>query len=144
MANKKCSKCGETKPLSEFHQRKNSKDGHQGWCKSCAITNSVAYHKANPERKIAYDKTTSLRKYGLKPVDYALILGSQGNVCLICGRSPGNIRFAVDHNHETGEVRGILCSSCNTALGFMKDNPDLLRRAADYLDFFNGKGVTLL
>jgi hypothetical protein len=78
-----------------------------------------------------------LRKYGLTPENFELLLNRQGGVCAICGTPPSQKkRLAVDHNHKTGAVRGLLCDSCNHAIGEMKDSPSLLRRAAKYLDGF--------
>jgi hypothetical protein len=73
--------------------------------------------------------------YGLSVDDYENMTAAQGGVCAICGESnPSGRRLAVDHNHATGAVRKLLCATCNTALGQMRDNPDLLRKAADYLE----------
>jgi hypothetical protein len=70
--------------------------------------------------------------------EYDALLESQGGRCAICRTDePGgkhNTHFMVDHDHETGEVRGFLCGACNVALGVMKDDSVRLRAAADYLD----------
>ena len=74
-------------------------------------------------------------RYGITLEDYALMLAEQGGVCAICGTPPSEARVLdVDHCHESGTVRGLLCRSCNLCLGRMSDDPDLLRRAADYLE----------
>jgi hypothetical protein len=69
------------------------------------------------------------------------MLVAQGGGCAICGstdtKGPGQF-FAVDHCHETGAVRGLLCLCCNTALGQLGDDVDLLRRAIDYLNRTRG------
>jgi hypothetical protein len=76
-----------------------------------------------------------LQKYGISPEDYKKALDLQNGVCAICkkpctcGRS-----LAVDHNHETGWVRGLLCSKCNRAIGLFKDSRELLLEAASYLE----------
>lgn len=63
------------------------------------------------------------------------MLKAQQYVCLIClGADATGRRLAVDHDHTTGKVRGLLCGACNTALGKMRDSPEQLRRAADYLE----------
>lgn len=64
------------------------------------------------------------------------MLHNQGNKCKICEthESEFDKRLAVDHCHKTGKVRGLLCSSCNTSLGKFKDDPEILRRAINYLE----------
>jgi len=71
-------------------------------------------------------------KYGINHSEYAALLETQGGGCAICGASDSTL--PVDHDHSTGAIRGILCHSCNVSLGHMKDNPDLLRAAALYLE----------
>lgn len=64
----------------------------------------------------------------------------QGGVCAICGEKEtrtrrGNlVRLSVDHDHTTGSIRGLLCTRCNTAVGLMQDEPELLRKAIEYLE----------
>jgi hypothetical protein len=62
---------------------------------------------------------------------YDSVLVAQGDGCAICKKSDD---LAIDHDHDTGLFRGILCRSCNAALGMFKDDSDLLRRAAEYLE----------
>lgn len=69
-------------------------------------------------------------KYGLTEKDYEAIKELQGGKCLICGRGG---RLVVDHDHESGEVRGLLCSNCNTGLGMFKDSVQSLQNAILYL-----------
>ena len=74
--------------------------------------------------------------YGITSATYDRILKSQDHCCAICyTNEPGGsgIHFHVDHCHETGDVRGLLCSQCNQVLGLMEDNPGLLIQAAEYL-----------
>jgi len=75
------------------------------------------------------------RQYGITPEDYARLYREQGGVCAICKGvpKPGE-RFHVDHDHETGALRSLLCGKCNTALGMFLDSPELLREAAAYLE----------
>ena len=72
-------------------------------------------------------------KYGITADRYDLILDSQGGICSICKRPPKTRRLAVDHDHKTKRVRGLLCHLCNQGLGFLR-TAVLLRRAADYLE----------
>lgn len=71
-----------------------------------------------------------LRRYGVTPEEYAALLDNCHGLCTICKSSDPLI---VDHNHSTGNVRGLLCNSCNTGLGLFRDNPELLAHAVDYL-----------
>lgn len=78
-----------------------------------------------------------LKKFGLTIDDFKRILEAQGGGCGICGTSePGSkkwTRLFVDHCHVTNKVRGVLCHHCNATLGHMKDSPELLRSAIEYL-----------
>lgn len=78
-----------------------------------------------------------LRRYGITREWYDRTLEEQGGCCAICltseiGRK-GHTHFHVDHDHDTGQVRGLLCDLCNRGLGYFKDNENLLTKAADYL-----------
>lgn len=76
------------------------------------------------------------KTYGITAEEYDALYRWQGGRCAICRRATGAARrLAVDHNHETGEVRGLLCKPCNRyGLGmFARDNPEVLDRAAEYL-----------
>lgn len=70
---------------------------------------------------------------GLSPADYQAMLDEQGGVCAICGDPPGVQALAVDHDHATGYVRGLLCTNCNHLLGKAKDNRTVLEAAIAYL-----------
>lgn len=74
------------------------------------------------------------KKYGITAEDYDNLYKFQGGKCAICQRATGaRRRLAVDHNHATGEVRGLLCSICNKLLGQARDSPEFFVRAAEYL-----------
>ena len=72
--------------------------------------------------------------------DYNLLAEVQGNKCAICGTAPTNKKLDLDHCHETKKIRGLLCNNCNRGLGHFKDNPELLRKAIDYICDITGKG----
>lgn len=72
-------------------------------------------------------------KYGLSLPKIEKILESQGNKCAICETALSRFRMAVDHCHESGRVRGLLCSNCNSGIGMLKDSADIVYRALDYL-----------
>lgn len=66
--------------------------------------------------------------------EYRRMLASQGGACAICGVRPRRRRLAIDHDHETGAIRGLLCGNCNLGIGHFADDPGLLQKAASYLD----------
>lgn len=78
-------------------------------------------------------------KYGISEEDYQRMLLDQGGVCAVCGKGEARVfngklcPLSVDHCHRSGKVRGLLCSHCNVGIGNLKDDPDLLRKAAQYL-----------
>jgi len=77
-----------------------------------------------------------LDRFGLSPSDYQLLLRLQGYNCAVC-QQPLKLKqykFAVDHCHDSDDVRGVLCIRCNTSLGAFDDDPDVLLRAAEYLN----------
>jgi formate dehydrogenase maturation protein FdhE len=66
--------------------------------------------------------------------DYDNMLTAQNGVCAICGNPPkSGKKLVVDHNHKTGEVRGLLCTPCNTGIGLLKDNQAILKNASNYI-----------
>lgn len=103
------------------------------------------YTKTHKEQKNAYTKRNADKlydkylknKYGISLKEYEVLLKIQNNVCAICKSPSNNKKMAVDHDHKTGKVRGLLCSSCNTSLGGFKDNIQILNAAADYINNHN-------
>ena len=91
----------------------------------------------------AYKEYLLQRNFGISLEDFNSLLDSQGHSCAICRKQNGSDKhrgkhtkqLGVDHDHDTGAVRGLLCNDCNRALGQFKDNPEYLRRAADYVEF---------
>lgn len=101
------------------------------------------YNREHRKEILDYNRK---RKYGLDNVKYDIILKKQNGVCAICLKpetykhQSGKIKeLAVDHNHKTGEVRGLLCSRCNITLGLVDDNLEILNVAIDYLKSFKNK-----
>lgn len=73
------------------------------------------------------------KKYGITEKDYNILLKKNNGGCWICGRKPKKRRLCVDHNHKTGQVRGLLCYKCNYGLPWFNDDPELLMKANKYL-----------
>lgn len=80
------------------------------------------------------------RVYGITLIDYKAMLDSQNHLCKICGaegflmKEHHQIKLVVDHCHQSGKVRGLLCHNCNRALGLLKDSPEILLSAKNYLE----------
>lgn len=99
--------------------------------------------RGSPEAWAVQRKHNYKRKFGITVEEYEQMRDAQSSRCAICGTDEPNGRVSkhtaeywlhVDHDHETGKVRALLCSHCNTTLGKMNDDPELLRKAADYLE----------
>jgi hypothetical protein len=114
---KHCRACGEVKPHSAWHRNATASDGLSTRCKACRAVRGRQDHLK--------------RRYGITEAERDELVASQGGVCCICLSAPA---AHVDHCHRTGRVRGVLCFSCNAALGQFKDRPDAIRRAAAYVE----------
>lgn len=119
-----CGKCGESKPQWCFKPR----------CKNCDECNSKHRKRPNHDARARAAWAYGLRKLGLEPEDYDRMFEEQDGKCAIC-RKPevSGKRLAVDHDHETNRVRGLLCRNCNVALGLLKDDVERLQNAVCYL-----------
>lgn len=131
-----CSACGEEKELSLFPHRNGRRYGLR--CKACLAAQERRRRSENPdyrERQILSCRRYMLkRNYGLTLEEYECIVAEQDGGCAVCGRKNFAGRYlAVDHDHETGLVRGALCDNCNRAIGLFEDRAELLDRAATYL-----------
>lgn len=154
---KRCSRCDTWKTLDAFYRDRSQTDGRYRQCRACAAETKklsnrrvreqdpdnwntrrraavARYRERHPHRVKATDKAQNLRKFGLTPAGFAALKQEQGGQCAICRAEPAPTRdLAVDHDHATGKVRGLLCSNCNTALGLFGDNPERLDAAREYL-----------
>ena len=103
-------------------------------CSRCA-KREYDSRRVRPPQDPEYMRAYVLRtKYGLTTEQYAAMEQAQGNVCAVCSeRCSTGRRLAVDHDHATGAVRGLLCHRCNRAIGLLGDDAALLRAAAEYL-----------
>ena len=144
---KRCGKCTKLLPHESFPRCRSAADGLYSKCRLCCkayrsqphvkarnLGHCVKWAKHNPEKINATARRLHLRRaYGLTPDEYAALLESQGGGCAICHRLPGKRNFAVDHDHETGRPRGLLCNGCNVGLGGFRDDLTLLEAAGAYL-----------
>lgn len=151
---KHCNKCNTTKPTSDFHRDSTARDGLCGHCKDCKKRNTRKWYGDNRERQQEYERKRRQddpdrdrrmnyrKKYGITLERYDEMLAAQGGVCAICAQPEQRketANLAVDHCHATGEVRGLLCSNCNRAIGLLADDPERLRSAAEYLTRRSGR-----
>lgn len=131
-----CYMCKVDKPKTEFTTNLRAKGGLHSYCNDCRLARAKRDRKRNEDKQRIWDRKRVLRKYGLTIEDYESMLVQQNGTCAICdGTKTGykNGTFAVDHCHTTNRVRGLLCSKCNMAIGYMDDQPERLERAATYL-----------
>jgi len=122
---KECRKCGVDKDKSEYYKK------HLD-CKPCVLAQRRKHYAEN---KDLYREKELKKNYNLSLAEYEDMYEEQEGCCAICGTfvcSSGKL-LSVDHDHTTGQVRGLLCLNCNTAIGKFNDNQDLLYRAADYI-----------
>lgn len=136
---KYCPRCYTVKPLSDFTVRKTGKRaGHPvSYCKACKVHRQKLAYKNGVYERVQRPYMLKV-KYGITKEQYDEMLSRQGGLCAICGSddgasAKGTKTFSVDHCHETGVVRGLLCNGCNRAIGLLKDNVAVLQSAIKYL-----------
>lgn len=144
---KRCPRCEQDKFFSAFGKDKTKKNGLSSYCLNCAKANRKINYAKNPEKeKKKLNQYYSVNKersrqyslkalYGLSVESYREMLEQQNSSCKICKTHENNLKrkLFVDHCHETGKVRGLLCQYCNTMLGNTKDNVLVLQSAINYL-----------
>lgn len=132
-----CKQCELVKDEAFFYKTYNKKqDKHYvaSYCIECSNKRSRSYHHANREKRIGQNRAWQLhKKYNITEAEYMRMYEQQGGLCKICNASSEYKRLAVDHSHNTGKVRGLLCENCNRGLGMFKDEIDLLQNAIAYL-----------
>ena len=130
---KSCNKCGTEKYVSEFSPHSGGEFGRHGTCKACRREQASERYRTNPEPQWAANQRYILKRFGWTVADYTALHDLQAGKCALCSRVPVGRRLHLDHDHETNEVRGILCAGCNVALGNLGDSIEGLERAIAYL-----------
>jgi hypothetical protein len=127
-SSKLCSRCRKNLDLNQFAKNKAEKDGLQRWCRKCRSLHALTTKKHRRNHRLN-------RTYGLSLDAYREMLCEQGGKCACCHSADpgGHGEFHVDHCHETGKIRGLLCSKCNTGIGLLGDNLNSLLKAVHYL-----------
>lgn len=137
---KKCNKCGGLKNSSELKRNRHGNPGSV--CKKCHAEGAKIRNRKNPRYPLV-KRMRHLSKYGISEEEYDTMLKKQGGVCALCRIATGadsrtysmrkNRRLCVDHDHQTGKIRGLLCSKCNFLLGLCSESLVLFQRAVCYL-----------
>lgn len=147
-----CLRCKQPKPLEEFTWIP-SKADYYSYCKPCQkeyrkerywnnredeLKKNQEWQKSNKHQR---KNTTLMHRFGITMDYYNKLLKDQDEKCAICGvdQSVLDRKFAVDHDHVTDEVRGLLCQRCNSGIGYLYDNFEVVQKAADYLKEFRDK-----
>ncbi len=132
-----CKKCKLPKKKEDYYKSNTYKSGFRPECIECCGELGKKYPKTKDQVRESRYKNA----YGITLEEYNKMFVSQGGVCCICKlpETRQNVKgvtstLAVDHDHETGEVRGLLCGHCNQGLGHFKDNTENLLNAAIYLE----------
>lgn len=160
---KKCGKCGVWKPFKDFSPHSRGAAGLQSRCKECTNIHLKTYFAERSPRPVSINvkicphcnqllpstaftcskrrqdglsyycrQCFAARKHGLTALNIQSMRQSQNNCCAICCRKFDKLP-CIDHDHATGDVRGLLCSRCNSALGLFVDNVESLENAIQYL-----------
>lgn len=151
MKTKICNLCRERKSLGRFRKFSKGKYGRTARCKSCLNIIAKRKYWENPQKErdkksaqyyanpSAIRRLTLKKLYGITLEDYDALVLQQKGLCAICSKPPiRNNQFkgeqlVVDHNHNTGKVRALLCARCNLAIGQFKHDIGLLKKAINYL-----------
>ena len=119
---KRCPDCGIVKSSEEFWKDNKKAHGMGSYCKPCSKERNHFYYVE--------------KFYGMKHADWMEMFNDQDGRCKVCSTPQSQLkqRLCVEHCHDTMRIRGLVCKPCNTALGLLNDNPELLRKAAEYLE----------
>lgn len=128
-----CPKCKQMLPRTEFYKDSARKEGVTAYCKSCKTMVNQNWRDQNPEKyKKSQLKQRRKREYGISDEYVQKMLDTQKYKCAICFKKI-SWNCHVDHDHISGEVRGLLCLTCNTGIGMLKDDIQILTSAINYL-----------
>jgi hypothetical protein len=145
---KRCKSCEKFKCVDNFYLDKQNKDGHTVDCKVCRGKRVKEWKEAHKDQVTAtaawYTKNTEQRRrryhlkkvYGLTESQYSEMRDRQQGACAICGivsQSP----LHIDHDHSTGRVRALLCTRCNSMIGYARDSIEMLKKGIEYLEFYS-------
>lgn len=133
-----CGKCRRAAEMQDVCSRcgKERDGSHTSYCRECYQAYWRDWYARNPAKAADKVRRNHIRTtYGMAPSAWNGMLVAQGGACAICGTAKpgGRGQFHTDHDHETGKVRGLLCTRCNVGLGMFEENYDILSRVVQYL-----------
>lgn len=149
---KTCPKCDTLKNLSEFYKDSRLSTGFACWCKACHNTSVNRSREERVEKDPAREREMTLRrllqrKYGVDLEHFKSLSAAQDGRCAICRREGSQQsrkhRLYVDHCHDTGRIRGLLCHPCNVALGLLGESVERVKAAVTYLEKQSLQGAIL-
>ena len=130
---RKCKDCGLSAKTEEilnlFVKNKKCLYGRKNICKQCHNIRSLA-NNAKPEVRKRTRSSQLKNRYGITYEEFEKMFSAQEGRCKICNKQK---EIVVDHNHNTDEVRGLLCHNCNRGIGFLMDSPAIIKNAYEYL-----------
>lgn len=142
-----CTKCRLEKPLNEFaFEARNTGTGRTSSCRKCISVNTRAWYQTKKnDLKYKNNRKDRCLKYsfGISLEQYNKKLEKQNSVCAICEKPElaRNKSLSTDHNHDTKQIRDLLCSKCNKALGQVNESPLILQKMIDYLHRWNSVSI---
>lgn len=146
---KTCRTCKTERPFADFYVKDRGREeyvatsaGYDSRCKECTRTGAAEYRAANPEKhRNSWRRSNYMKKFGITIEDFDRMFAAQEGRCAICKTHQSEIpkTLAVDHDHDTGKVRGLLCIDCNHALGRFFDSVETMESAISYLKASSGK-----
>jgi hypothetical protein len=131
---KTCNHCKRSFGYESLVKNKKMRDGYKNECKECHNRLEKERYHSKPKNE-RYSRYRQVKKtYGLSKEEYDILLKSANYCCQIC---KGKKRLCVDHCHSTGKVRGILCGNCNSGIGKLGDNKEMVLKAYSYLSTYD-------
>jgi Recombination endonuclease VII len=144
-ATKRCTLCGVEKPLGAYGKQKGGRYGLHPRCKECRQKAERARYAAKREQILEQQRTSAARAayrkgiwrrraYGITHDEFRAMVETQGGRCALGHELRASDELVVDHDHDSGAIRGLLCRLCNVGLGAFRDDPTFLRAGAEYLE----------
>lgn len=143
-----CSKCKDQKSVEFFKKDNRKSTGRSSWCRECDNYWHRERRKRRSPEELERDRLKNRQYsreyiYGITPSDYVKMWEAQNGICAICKLAETRIikgtlsSLSIDHNHTTGQIRGLLCDSCNKIIGLLKESPELCLAMSNYIAYWN-------